>query len=126
MKQILVNAVAAAAALALSGCATVYRVSETACPEDPAAQYAAPAMRNPVVLVDVKAGGEQADNLAASVRTEVENSLASRGFSVSANERPVGGLGIYLCKQMMDSITYRYEDGNNVLIMKKLVSPERA
>ena len=47
-------------------------------------------------------------------------------ITLSANERPVGGLGIYLCKQMMDSITYRYEDGNNVLIMKKLVSPERA
>ena len=42
-------------------------------------------------------------------------------ITLSANERPVGGLGIYLCKQMMDSISYRYEDGNNVLIMKKKV-----
>ena len=39
----------------------------------------------------------------------------------SAKERPVGGLGIYLCKQMMDSISYRYEDGNNVLVMTKRV-----
>ncbi len=104
MKQILVNAVAAAAALALSGCATVYRVSETACPEDPAAQYAAPAMRNPVVLVDVKAGGEQADNLAASVRTEVENSLASRGFSVSANERPDSAVSVSLHCRSKDKL----------------------
>lgn len=51
---------------------------------------------------------------------------ADPDITLSANERPVGGLGIYLCKQMMDNITYRYEDGNNVLIMKKLVSPERA
>ena len=36
-------------------------------------------------------------------------------------ERPVGGLGIYICKSMMDSIDYRYEDGNNVLVMKKRV-----
>ena len=41
--------------------------------------------------------------------------------TLDANERPIGGLGIYLCKQMMDSISYRYEEGNNVLVMKKMV-----
>lgn len=41
--------------------------------------------------------------------------------SLSADERPVGGLGIFLCKSMMDSINYRYEDGNNVLVMSKRV-----
>ena len=46
--------------------------------------------------------------------------------TLSVNEREVGGLGIFLCKKMMDSISYRYEDGNNVLTMKKLVSPEGA
>ena len=43
-------------------------------------------------------------------------------ITLSADERPVGGLGIYLCKSMMDSIDYRYEDGNNVLVMKKRVA----
>ena len=42
-------------------------------------------------------------------------------ITLSAKERPVGGLGIYLCKQMMDSISYRYEGGNNVLVMTKRV-----
>ena len=42
-------------------------------------------------------------------------------ITLSAKERPVGGLGIYLCKQMMDSINYRYEEGNNVLVMTKRV-----
>jgi len=42
-------------------------------------------------------------------------------ITLSADERPVGGLGIFLCKSMMDSISYRYEDGNNVLVMKKRV-----
>jgi anti-sigma regulatory factor (Ser/Thr protein kinase) len=41
--------------------------------------------------------------------------------TLSAGERPVGGLGIYICKSMMDSISYRYEDGNNVLVMSKRV-----
>ena len=40
-------------------------------------------------------------------------------ISLAADERPIGGLGIFLCKQLMDDIQYRYEDGNNVLIMKK-------
>ena len=42
-------------------------------------------------------------------------------ITLSADERPVGGLGIYICKNMMDSIDYRYEDGNNVLVLKKRV-----
>lgn len=43
-------------------------------------------------------------------------------ITLSADERPVGGLGIFLCKNMMDSISYRYEDGNNVLVMKKQIT----
>lgn len=41
--------------------------------------------------------------------------------TLSANEREIGGLGIYLCKKMMDSIDYHYVDGNNVLTMMKKV-----
>lgn len=41
--------------------------------------------------------------------------------TLPANEREIGGLGIYLCKKMMDDIHYRYEDGNNVLTMTKRV-----
>ena len=37
----------------------------------------------------------------------------------SAEERKIGGLGIFLCKQMMDSVEYSYSDGCNVLTMKK-------
>lgn len=36
-------------------------------------------------------------------------------------ERQIGGLGIFLCKQMMDSVEYRYEDGCNILTMKKIL-----
>lgn len=42
--------------------------------------------------------------------------------TLSADERKIGGLGIFLCKKMMDSIEYRYEDGNNVLTMTKKVN----
>ena len=46
-------------------------------------------------------------------------------ITLPANEREIGGLGIYLCKKMMDSINYRYEDGNNVLTMTKRIKNEK-
>ena len=36
-------------------------------------------------------------------------------ITLSAEKRQIGGLGIFLCKQLMDSITYEYTDGCNVL-----------
>jgi len=38
---------------------------------------------------------------------------------LSAEERQVGGLGIYLVKKIMDDISYEYRDGKNVLRVKK-------
>jgi len=37
--------------------------------------------------------------------------------TLSVEDRPIGGLGIFLCKQMMDQISYKYENGKNVLSM---------
>lgn len=34
-------------------------------------------------------------------------------------ERAVGGLGIYLVRKVMDSVSYEYRDGENVLRMEK-------
>lgn len=39
----------------------------------------------------------------------------------SIEERKVGGLGIFLCKQMMDYLEYKFEDGCNLFIMKKKI-----
>ena len=43
-------------------------------------------------------------------------------ITLGAEERNIGGLGIFLCKQMMDSIEYRYEEGCNILRMCKCVN----
>jgi sigma-B regulation protein RsbU (phosphoserine phosphatase) len=41
--------------------------------------------------------------------------------SLSVEDRPIGGLGIYLVRQLMDSINYERIDGKNVLtLIKKL------
>ena len=38
---------------------------------------------------------------------------------LSAEERDIGGLGIYVVKKSMDEITYEYKDGHNILKIKK-------
>lgn len=40
--------------------------------------------------------------------------------TLSAEERKIGGLGIYLVKKSMDDMFYEYKDGQNILIIKKL------
>ncbi len=42
-------------------------------------------------------------------------------ITLSAEERSIGGLGIYMVKKSMDDIRYEYKNGQNILtIMKKL------
>lgn len=45
-------------------------------------------------------------------------------ITLSVEEREIGGLGIYLCKQLMDEVTYRYEEGCNILTMKKNIAKQ--
>jgi len=42
--------------------------------------------------------------------------------TLSAEERPIGGLGIYLVRQLMDSINYEREHGKNVLTLRKKIT----
>ncbi len=39
--------------------------------------------------------------------------------TLSADERSIGGLGVFLVKQYMDDISYEYRDGKNILRIKK-------
>jgi anti-sigma regulatory factor (Ser/Thr protein kinase) len=41
--------------------------------------------------------------------------------SLSAEERKIGGLGIYMVKKSMDDVSYEYKDGNNILYIKKYI-----
>ena len=40
-------------------------------------------------------------------------------ITLSADQRQIGGLGIYMVKKSMDEITYEYKDGKNILSIKK-------
>ena len=74
----------------------------------------------------------------ATVQVEIEEGMAAITFidsgvpydpltaetpdtSLSAEERSVGGLGIFLVKKSMDEMAYRYEDGKNMLTIRKRI-----
>lgn len=40
-------------------------------------------------------------------------------LTLGAEDRPIGGLGIFLVRQIMDSVEYRYSDGKNILTLTK-------
>ena len=42
--------------------------------------------------------------------------------TLGADERPIGGLGIYLVKNTVDGISYRRENGRNILTVEKELS----
>ena len=40
-------------------------------------------------------------------------------INAPASERPIGGLGIHLVREIMDSVVYTFDDGKNILTMTK-------
>jgi len=44
---------------------------------------------------------------------------ADPDVTLSAEERNIGGLGIFMTKKIMDDIRYEYSDGKNILTLKK-------
>ena len=46
---------------------------------------------------------------------------AAPDVTLSAEDRQIGGLGIFMVKKTMDRLEYSYEDGFNILIIHKRV-----
>ena len=63
------------------------------------------------VVITFKDGGSPYDPLAK----------ADPDVTLSAEERNIGGLGIFLVKKNMDEVSYSYEGGKNVLTIKKVI-----
>ena len=42
-------------------------------------------------------------------------------ITLSAKDRAIGGLGIFMSKKLMDDISYKYIDGKNMLTIKKMI-----
>ena len=45
--------------------------------------------------------------------------------TLSAEEREIGGLGIFLVKKTMDDVSYEYKDGQNILTIRKSIANVR-
>lgn len=43
-------------------------------------------------------------------------------ISASVEDRPIGGLGIFMVKKMMDDMQYEYLDGKNILTVRKYLT----
>ena len=46
---------------------------------------------------------------------------ADPDVTLSAEERGIGGLGIYMVKKSMDAVSYRHENGQNIFRMEKKI-----
>ena len=46
-------------------------------------------------------------------------SLPEPDLTADIEDRDIGGLGIFLIRQVMDEIVYRYENGKNILVLVK-------
>jgi anti-sigma regulatory factor (Ser/Thr protein kinase) len=77
-----------------------------------------------------KGGTEPIDIRLASDRETIVVEITDRGqpfdphhdaptpdLELSLEERPIGGLGLYLVKTMVDEMHYRWEDGRNKLTL---------
>lgn len=47
---------------------------------------------------------------------------AAPDLTQSIEDRPVGGLGIFLVRKLMDQVTYLRENDHNILILEKKIS----
>lgn len=69
---------------------------------------------------------EMAENPSAIVITFIDNGIRydplareDPDITLSAEEREIGGLGIYMVKKTMDDVSYEYREGQNILRIKK-------
>jgi serine/threonine-protein kinase RsbW len=51
-------------------------------------------------------------------------SLPEPDLVSEVEDRKIGGLGIYLIRQVMDEIQYRFEDGKNIFSLTKKRTPD--
>lgn len=75
---------------------------------------------------------EVTENPLSVVITFIDNGVpydplakADPDVTLSAEEREIGGLGIYMVKKSMDDISYEYKNGQNILRIKKHIWEEK-
>ncbi|MBQ3700393.1 MAG: ATP-binding protein [Prevotella sp.] len=87
--------------------------------------YAYPEGTAGTVDIDIKTNGEQLTCVLSDSGTPFDpTQTPDADTTLSAEERPIGGLGIFLVRQIMDDISYQYVDNKNVLTLTKTLNNE--
>ena len=82
--------------------------------------YAYPAGTHGVINIKAQANDERLKFTIIDSGTPFDPTLKEdTDITLSADQRPIGGLGIHLVRQLMDTINYEYTDGQNVLSLRK-------
>ncbi|MBR2151285.1 MAG: ATP-binding protein [Prevotella sp.] len=82
--------------------------------------YAYPEGTTGMVNILMKVDGQQFTCILKDSGTPFDPTLTPEAdTSLSAEERPIGGLGIHLVRQIMDNVSYEYSKGQNVLTLTK-------
>ena len=82
--------------------------------------YAYPTGKKGDILIEAKANNQCLKIVIIDWGTPFDpTTKAEVDTTLSAEERPIGGLGIHLVRQIMDSINYERIDGKNVLTLRK-------
>ena len=69
---------------------------------------------------------EVVEDVLTATLTFIDNGIAydplskkDPDISLSAEDREIGGMGIFIVKKSMDAVNYEYKDGKNILTIKK-------
>lgn len=82
--------------------------------------YAYPVKESREIILKVTFTGQQLIFLLTDSGISFDPTQVSDvDFDLSIEDRPIGGLGIFLIRQIMNEVTYQRIDGKNKLIMKK-------
>ena len=72
------------------------------------------------VTIDARREGDMLEVVLTDSGTPFDpTAQADPDLTLSVDERPIGGLGIFLVRQMMDEVCYERKDGKNILVLKK-------
>ena len=84
--------------------------------------YAYPQGTKGEVCIQAKAGTGVLDFVIIDSGTPFDPTASGDvDTTLSAEERQIGGLGIFLVRQIMDTVSYEYKDGKNILTLSKIL-----
>ncbi len=85
--------------------------------------YAYPEGTIGYVNIDIKADGKQFTCTLSDTGVPFDPTQNPEAdTTLSAEDRPIGGLGIHLIRQIMDDVSYQYTDKCNVLTLTKYLN----